>query len=239
MGVVKEAIGDALLTSMWVFSAPMMGVLTTIIAAYLGVQTNPLAGLFITTIIATILVLLFSLIGAALGGASFNPSTTLSFYTAGLKPESSLISLAARFPAQAAGGVGGAKAILQLMPIQYKHRLKGPFLQVDLHTGAIAEGLLTFLINFTILFVVIRGPKNPLLKVWLIAVATMGLVVAGSGYTGPSMNPANAFGWAFLNDRHNTWKHFYVYWICPFAGSALAALIFRFLFLSPIKQKKA
>ena len=239
MSVVKAAIGDAILTSMWVFSTPMNGVLTTVIATYLGVQATPLAGLFISTIIATILVLLFSLIGKVLGGASFNPSTTLSFYAAGLKPESSLISMAARFPAQAAGGVGGAMAILQVMPSQYKHRLKGPSLKVDLHTGAIAEGVLTFVFSFALLFIILKGPKNGLLKVWLLAVATVGLFVAGSGYTGPSMNPANAFGWAFVNNWHNTWEHFYVYWICPFTGSTLAAWIFRFFFISPIKQKKA
>jgi aquaporin SIP len=82
-------------------------------------------------------------------------------------------------------------AILQVMPSQYKHRLKGPSLKVDLHTGAIAEGVLTFVFSFALLFIILKGPKNGLLKVWLLAVATVGLFVAGSAYTGPSMNPAN------------------------------------------------
>ncbi|KAG6657783.1 hypothetical protein CIPAW_04G114900 [Carya illinoinensis] len=200
MGVVKAAIGDAILTSLWVFSAPMMGILTPIIAAYLGLQAIPVAGLFIATALATTLVFLFSLIGKALGGASFNPSTTVSFYAAGLNPDSSIISMATRFPAQAAGGVGGAMAILRVMPSQYKHMLRGPSLKVDMHTGAVAEG---------------------------------------SGYTGPSMNPANAFGWAFLNNQHSNWVHFYVYWICPLIGATLAAWIFRFIFIPTIKHKKA
>lgn len=239
MGVMKEAVGDAILTSLWVFSAPMMGILTPIIAAYVGVQARSLAGLFITTIVVTVLVLTFSLIGKALGGASFNPSSTVSFFAAGLRPQSSLISIAARFPAQAAGGVGGAKAILQVMPGQYKPRLKGPFLKVDLHTGAVVEGVLTFVLSFALLLIMLRGPKSPLLKMWLLAATTVGLVVAGSGYTGPSMNPANAFGWAFVNSQHNSWEHFYVYWICPLTGATLAGWIFRFLFVQPIKEKKA
>jgi len=236
---MRAAIGDAILTSLWVFSAPMMGILTPIIATYVGVQPKSLAGLFITTMLATTLVLIFRLLDKALGGASFNPSTTVSFYAAGLKPDSSLASMAVQFPAQAAGGLVGAKAILQVMPSQYKHRLKGPSLKVDLLTGVVAEAALSLGLSFAILFIVLRGPKNPLLKVWLIAVATVGMVVAGSGYTGPSMNPANAFGWAFVNNQHNTWEHFYVYWIGSFTGATLAGWIYRFLFILPIKQKKA
>ena len=92
---------------------------------------------------------------------------------------------------QAAGAVGGALAIMEVMPTQYKHMLGGPSLKVDLHTGAIAEGILTFTISFLVLLVVLKGPKSPVLKTWLLAMATVTLVVSGSAYTGPSMNPAN------------------------------------------------
>ncbi|BFG26117.1 hypothetical protein CerSpe_123910 [Prunus speciosa] len=240
MGVIKAALGDAVLTSLWVFSAPSMGVFTVIIASFLGVQARSLLGLFITTIVATTLILAFSLIGKVLGGASFNPSTTASFYAAGLTPGTSLVSMAVRFPAQAAGGVGGAKAILQVMPKQYKHMLKGPFLKVDLYTGVIAEGLLTFALCFSLLVIILRGPRNLILKIWLLSVATVGLVVAGGGYTGPSMNPANAFAWAYVNNWHNTWELFLVYWIGPFIGATLAASVFKTLLPPPIaKEKKA
>lgn len=39
-----------------------------------------------------------------------------------------------------------------------------------------------------------------------------------------------AFGWAYVYDKHNTWEHYYVYWISPFIGAILAALIFRAFF---------
>jgi aquaporin SIP len=65
------------------------------------------------------------------------------------------------------------------------------------------------------------------------------LVIIGSGYTGPSMNPANAFGWAYMNNKHNTWEQFYVFWISPLIGASSAALVYRFVFMSPIKEKKA
>ncbi|OIW15709.1 hypothetical protein TanjilG_04244 [Lupinus angustifolius] len=240
MGVIKAALGDAILTSLWVFCSSTLRILTAQVAVFLGLQHVSLAGLFISTILATILVFTISFIGSRLlGGARFNPSTTISFYTAGLRADSTLASMAVSFPAQAAGGAFGAKGILQVVPTQYKHILKGPSLKVDLHTGAVAEGVLTFAFNLVILLIMIKGPKNPLLKVYLVAVATVALVIPGSHYTGPSMNPANAFGWAYVYNKHNTWDHFYVYWICPFIGAILAGLLFRFLFISPVKQKKA
>lgn len=92
---------------------------------------------------------------------------------------------------QALGAAGGALAIMELMPPKYKHMLGGPSLKVDLHTGAIAEGVLTFVITFAVLFIILRGPRSNLLKTWLLSVSTVSLVMIGSAYTGPSMNPAN------------------------------------------------
>lgn len=69
--------------------------------------------------------------------------------------------------------------------------LEGPTLKVDLHTGAIAEGVLTFAITFVVLLIIIKGPKSFFWKNWMLSVATMAVIVPGSSYTGPSMNPAN------------------------------------------------
>ncbi|XP_057496065.1 aquaporin SIP1-1-like [Actinidia eriantha] len=236
MGVIKSAIGDGVLTGMWVFCVSTLGVLTSAIASALGVQGT--VTLLITTVLVFLLVFAFGIIGEAMGGASFNPTSTAAFYAAGLSGDS-LISMALRFPAQAAGAVCGAMAIGEVMPMQYKHMLGGPSLKVDLHTGAMAEGALTFTITFAILLIVLKGPRSPVLKTWLISMATVVLVVTGSSYTGPAMNPANAFGWAYVNNWHNTWDQLYVYWICPFIGAILAASVFRILFPIPAKQKKA
>ena len=92
---------------------------------------------------------------------------------------------------QAAGAVGGAVAIIEAMPVQYKHMLGGPSLKVDTNTGAIAEGVLTFLMTLAVLFIIIKGPKSMFVKNWMLAISTVSLVVAGTTYTGPSMNPAN------------------------------------------------
>ncbi|KAJ4851301.1 hypothetical protein Tsubulata_001177 [Turnera subulata] len=239
MGAIKAAIGDAVLTFMWVFVSSMFGLFTSLIAAALGVEKVVGAGVCITTCLIFVFVFLFTLIGELLGGASFNPTGNAAFYAAGVGADS-LFSMALRFPAQAAGAAGGALAIMEVMPLHYKHMLGGPTLKVDLQTGAIAEGVLTFLITFIVLVVILKGPRNPVFQTWLLAVATIILVVAGSGYTGPSLNPANAFGWAYVNKWHDTWEQFYVYWICPFIGAISAAWLFRFVFRPQIpKQKKA
>jgi hypothetical protein len=87
--------------------------------------------------------------------------------------------------------VGGALAIMELMPGGYKHMLGGPSLKVDVHTGALAEGVLTFVITLAVLWAIVKGPRNTLLKILIISCSTLTLVVLGGAYTGPAMNPAN------------------------------------------------
>uniref|UniRef100_A0A6I9QK87 Aquaporin SIP1-1 n=2 Tax=Elaeis guineensis var. tenera TaxID=51953 RepID=A0A6I9QK87_ELAGV len=212
MGAIKAAVGDAVITFLWMFCVSTVGALTGVIASALQVQ-GVAYSLLITTTLIFLLLLVFNPICDAIGGASFNPTATAAFYAAGFG-EDNLVSMAFRFPAQAAGAVGGVLAIAELMPPHYKHTLSGPSLKVDLHTGAAAEGVLTFCITLAVLWIVIKGPSRAIVKNWLLAVTTVAFVLAGAGYTGPSMNPANAFGWAYINNRHNTWEQFYVYWIC-------------------------
>lgn len=242
MGAIKAAVADGVMTFMWVICASSLRLLTTLVAGYIGLsKTQTWASLFITTAILFTFLFTFGIIGNLLGGATFNPTATAAFYAAGLDSSLSLLSAALRFPAQAAGAAGAALFVMEFMPKQYKHMLGGPSLKVDLHTGAIAEGVLTFIITFIVLLIVVRGPRNPLAKTALLATATISMVIAGSSYTGPSMNPANAFGWAYFHEKHKTWDHFYVYWICPFVGAIMAAWIFRAIFPPPTpkKQKKA
>ncbi|KAI7736992.1 hypothetical protein M8C21_005405 [Ambrosia artemisiifolia] len=212
MGLMKAAIGDAVVTFMWIICASTIGAITSIISNSIGV--DGIASLAITTALIFVISVLFGLIADAFGGASFNATV---------------------------GAVGGVLALMELMPLEYKHMLEGPTLKVDLHTGAIAEGVLTFAITFVVLLIIIKGPKGFFWKNWLLSVATMAVIVPGASYTGPSMNPANAFGWAYVYNKHNTWEQFYVYWICPSLGAILAAWLYRLVFppLPALKQKTA
>lgn len=236
---VKAAAADGVVTFLWVLCVSTLGASTAAVTRYLSLHEEGAAyALLVTVSLLSLLLFAFNLLCDALGGASFNPTALAAFYAAGLTSPS-LFSVALRLPAQAAGAVGGALAISELMPAQYKHMLGGPSLKVDPHTGAVAEGLLTFVITLAVLWIIVRGPRNAVLKTAMLSVSTVSLVLAGAAYTGPSMNPANAFGWAYVNDRHNTWEQLYVYWICPFVGATLAAWTFRAVFPPPAPKPKA
>ncbi|KAB1995927.1 hypothetical protein ES319_D13G194600v1 [Gossypium barbadense] len=237
-GPIKIAIADMLISFMWVFCSSAFGLLTYFIATAAGVQTVPWASIVIITVVFFVFLSIFNIIGGFLGGASFDPASTTAFYAAGSGADT-LISMALRFPAQAFGAVGGALAIMEAIPEQYKHMIEGPSVKVDTHTGAFAEGVLTFAITFIVLLIMLRGPQSEIFKTWFLSIVIVTLVTFGSAYTGPSMNPAFAFGWAYVHNQHDTWDHFYIYWICPFIGATLAGWVFRqFFSLPPVKVKK-
>lgn len=99
MGPIKLAIGDMVITFMWVFLSSTFGLLSSFIASAIGVQTVAWAPIVIITFIISVSVLIFTIIAEFLGGASFNPTGNASFYAAGVGDDS-LISMALRFPAQ-------------------------------------------------------------------------------------------------------------------------------------------
>lgn len=97
MGLVKAVIGDGVVTFLWVICVSCLGAVTSIVAKGIGIKG--IASLFITMSLIFILMFVFGMIAAALGGASFNPSGTAAFYAVGIGGDS-LISTAVRFPAQ-------------------------------------------------------------------------------------------------------------------------------------------
>ncbi|KAJ7530760.1 hypothetical protein O6H91_14G017900 [Diphasiastrum complanatum] len=236
MGLFKLAVADAAITFLWVAATATLGAATNIIASYVGVEGAGARGL-ITFVLVAVLIVVFSTIGQKLGGASWNPTALLAFSAAGVSNDS-LFSFAVRFPAQAVGAAGGALSILELMPETYKHTLGGPRLKVDVQSGLIAEGFLTFAITFVVMWTVLKGPRSAIWKTVIITTATVFLVTAGSKYTGPAMNSAVAFGWAYANNRHNTWDHLYVYWIAPHLGALAAAWLFSLFFSVPKEHKE-
>ena len=61
--MIKRAIGDGVLTFMWVFYVSTVEIFTYLISLVLGVQALSLATIFITTVFIFVLVFVFSVIG--------------------------------------------------------------------------------------------------------------------------------------------------------------------------------
>lgn len=98
MGAIKSAIGDFVLTFMWVFCASTLGVITSIIGSNFGVK-GLLFELVCMAFLILVMLFIFGPIGDALGGATFNPTDLVTFYAAGVRTES-LFSASLRLPAQ-------------------------------------------------------------------------------------------------------------------------------------------
>lgn len=229
MGLAKKAVADASITFLWVFSMASLGAVSTSLAPVLGLDGPGKGKMYIVFALVSFLIFFFSFLGQALGGASWNPTALVAFSYAGVSKDD-LFTLGVRLPAQMVGAVGGALTILEVMPKKYKHMLGGPKLKVPLQTGVIAEAVLTFTITLIVMWALLRGPRNRILKTLVIIGATITLVIAGGAYTGPAMNPANAFGWAFVNNQHRSWEHFAVYWAGPMIGTIFAVWAFKLLF---------
>lgn len=235
MGLAKLAVADAAITFLWVVYIAFMRPAAVLLAAALDLQGYEFP---ITMGLLGLNIFLFSWLGGILGGAMWNPTAVLAFYSVGTSNDS-LFSMAVRYPAQTVGAVGGVLAAKELVPPSYKHLLRGPELMMDFNKGILAEMVLTFVMTFAVLFAILKGPRSRFLKNWIIILATIAVVLLGSGYTGPSLNPAHAFGWAYVNDRHYNWEHLLVFWLAPLAGSLIASWGFQLVFPRDRPKEKA
>eukprot|EP01018_Ginkgo_biloba_P038997 Gb_36376 [translate_table: standard] len=177
---------------------------------------------------------IFAWFGKVTNGASYNPITVLSFACAGISQHHSLFAVAVRIPAQACGAVVGAIFVKDVLP----RGARGPVLRVDVQTGMLTEGVLSFTMVLVMLFVSRRGPKSNLLKAWITSITKGTLSILGTNNTGPAMNPASAFGWAYTRGQHRTKEYVYVYWLAPIEASLLAVWIFRLFVIPSQKQQK-
>ncbi len=101
--------------------------------------------------------------------------------------------------------------------------------------GVTVEAVLTFFLVWVV-FATVVDPRGSLKQVAGLAI---GLTITfdalvGLGLTGGAMNPARAFGPQLVA---NHWSHFWVWYVGPIAGGAIAALIYEGLYLTPARSK--
>lgn len=100
---------------------------------------------------------------------------------------SSLFFASLCFFLQVIGSIVGVRHIIDTFP----EVGLGPRLSVDIHRGALTEGLLTFVIVIVSLGLSRNIPGSFFMKTWISSVSKLTLHILGSDLTGGCMNPAS------------------------------------------------
>lgn len=157
-------------------------------------------------------------------GGAYNPLTLLSTAISGDFSQF-LFTVGARIPAQVFGSIMGVRLILMVFPAIGS----GPRLNVNIHGGALTEGILTFMIVLISLGLSTKIPGSFFMKNWISSLSKVTLHILGSDLTGGCMNPASVMGWAYARGDHISKEHILVYWLAPIEATLLAVWAFRLL----------
>jgi aquaporin TIP len=167
-----------------------------------------------------------------ISGGHFNPAITLGFLiTRRIAPSLAGMYLLVQF-----GAAALAALILRwVLPAAARtgSHLGAPLIGSGISSGkAVAiEAILTFLLVWVV-FATAVDPRGTFKQIAGLAIGfTIALdILMGVGLTGAAMNPARAFG-PQLVDSH--WTNFWVWYVGPIAGGAIAALVYEGLYLGP------
>jgi len=101
---------------------------------------------------------------------------------------------------------------------------------VTVWNALVFEIVMTFGLVYTVYATAVDPKKG---NIGIIAPIAIGFIVganilAGGAFDGASMNPAVSFGPAVVSW---TWTHHWVYWLGPFIGAAIAAIIYDTIFI--------
>jgi aquaporin Z len=167
-----------------------------------------------------------------ISGGHFNPAVTLGFLlTRRLAPVLGLVY----WLAQLGAAVLAALLLRWLYPAAVRDSVNlgtpGLAARVTSWQGFVIEIVLTFFLVWVI-FATAADPGGTFKSIAGLAIGlTITLdILMGGPLTGAAMNPARAFGPQLVQ---NAWADGWVWYAGPFAGGALAALAYEWLYLRP------
>jgi aquaporin TIP len=177
------------------------------------------AGLVIAVMVSSV---------AHISGGHFNPAVTLGFLvTRRISGLHAVLYWIVQF-----GGAALAALLLKwVLPTGAAANLGAPSLSgsVDPGQGVAIEATLTFFLLW-VYFATMADPRGTFKQIAGLAVGftiTFGTLMA-AGLTGAAMNPARAFGPELVS---NHWTDFWVWYVGPFAGAVIAAVVYEVLYL--------
>jgi aquaporin TIP len=178
-----------------------------------------------------VIAVMISAVGHISGGY-FNPAITLGFM---LTRRMSVLLGLFYWIAQFAGGVLAALLLRWIFPAANRDaaNLGAPARHtIALGPALVVEALLTFFLVWVV-FATTADPRSTYSAVAGIAI---GLVVVfdnlmGYPLTGAIVNPARALGPQLVG---NSWADAWIWYVGPFAGGAIAALLYDELYLRPL-----
>ena len=162
----------------------------------------------------------------AVSGGHFNPAVTFGVWLAGKMPWRRGLSYVV---AQLIGGILAAWSLRLVFPATVSASLGTPALGqgIDPLGGILIEAVIT-LILVTAVFGTAIDPRAPKVGGLAIGFALAAGILMSGALTGGAANPARWFGPAAVT---GLWDNWYVWIVGPFAGGAIAALAYRYLFL--------
>jgi MIP family channel proteins len=182
-----------------------------------------------------VIAVMVSAVGLISGGF-FNPAITIAFMlTRRIATRLAVLYLAVQLAA-------AALAALLLRWVLPANARSGSHLGVPLLGTGVSAGkgvAIEAVLTFFLVWVVFATAVDPRGTFKQIAGLAIGFTIAldalmAIGLTGAAMNPARAFG-PQLVDNH--WSHFWVWYVGPIAGGAIAALVYEALYLGPPKPE--
>ncbi|XP_010673209.2 probable aquaporin SIP2-1 [Beta vulgaris subsp. vulgaris] len=214
-------LSDFVLSFMWVCSGVFVKIF---VFKFLGFH-HDFIGEIVKLCFSLLNLFFFAFLGKIAKGGAYNPLTVLASAISGGFSRF-LLSVGARIPTQVLGAIYGVKFLIYMFP----EIGKGPKLNVNIHQGALTEGLLTFMIVSISLSLARSIPGSFVRKTWISSLSKLTLNILGSDLTGGCMNPASVMGWAYARGDHITKEHIFVYWLAPIEATLLAVWIFMVLF---------
>jgi MIP family channel proteins len=212
-GTLPALVAEAIGTFLFFFIAA---------GAALVATGDPAATLLIVALAhGVVLAVLVSSFGAVSGG-HFNPAVTLGLWIAG---QIEVVKGLGYIVAQLLGGAAAGFALAWFFGDV------GPAVPalgegIDVIEGIALEAIMTTVLLFAVFGTAVdaRGPKIGGLAIGLAVAAD---ILLGGTLTGAAMNPARWFGPAVAAGAFDNW---FVWWIGPFLGAIVVAVLYRALF---------